>query len=323
MKTRKLGRQGLEVSALGLGCMGMSYAYGPADDTESLRVLQRSLELGCNFWDTAELYGPFKNEELLGRALKQVKRERVVVATKFAMKFGPTGEMLGLDSSPAHLKKAVEGSLKRLGTDHIDLLYQHRLDPNTPIEDTVGAMGELVREGKVRYLGLSEVGPAILRRAHKVHPISALQSEYSLWERGLERAVIPTLRELGIGLVAYSPMGRGFLTGRFSKPEDLPETDWRRNNPRFQAESFKHNLELVDAVQAIAKDCGATPAQVALAWLLRKGGDIVPIPGTKREKYLAENLKAAELVLPDLALRGLDELLRNSPFRGAGIRKPR
>jgi aryl-alcohol dehydrogenase-like predicted oxidoreductase len=296
--------------------MGMSYAYGPADDAESLRVLRRSLELGCNFWDTAELYGPFKNEELIGRALKEVGRDRVIVATKFAMKFGPGGEMLGLDSSPGHLKKAVEGSLKRLGTSHIDLLYQHRLDPATPIEETVGAMADLVREGKVRYLGLSEVGPAILKRAHAVHPLSALQSEYSLWERNVEAEVLPTLRELGIGFVPYSPLGRGFLTGQIKRIEDLEAGDYRRNSPRFQGENLRKNLDLVDAIHAIAADKGCAPSQLALAWVLAQGTDIVPIPGTKRRKYLEENVRALEVKLTAEELARIDRVIPSGAAAG-------
>src|SRR5258708_5026668 len=264
MQKRRLGAQGLEVSAIGLGCMGMSWAYGSGDDSESIRVLHRSLELGVNFWDTAELYGPFKNEALLGRALKGVPRENVVIATKFAMKFGANGDIIGLDSSPAHVREALEGSLRRLGTDYVDLYYQHRLDPNTPIEDTVGALSELVQEGKVRYIGLSEVGPGTIRRANAVHPLTAVQSEYSLWEREVEDQVLPTLRDLGIGFVAYSPLGRGFLTGAIKSPLDLPQDDWRRTNPRFQGENFKLNFRLVEIVNEIAKSIQATPGQVAI-----------------------------------------------------------
>lgn len=243
MTKRKLGKQGLEVSAVGLGCMGMSYAYNiNADEEESVRVLERSLELGVNFWDTAQMYGPFKNEELLGKVLKTKKREDIVIATKFAYRFDEHGKATVLDGSPKHVKESVEGSLKRLGTDYIDLYYQHRMDPNVPIEETVGAMAELVREGKVRYIGLSEAGPTTIRKGNAVHPISAVQTEYSLWERGLEEKVLPTLRELGVGLVAYSPLGRGFLSGRIKSIEDLPLGDWRRNNPRFQGENFTHNF---------------------------------------------------------------------------------
>jgi len=318
MYKRKLGRQGLEVSAMGLGCMGMSYAYGHPDDASSIRVLRRALELGINFWDTAEMYGPFSNEELLGSLLKEVPRQRLTIATKFAWKFGPHGELLALDSSPAQVHKSIEGSLKRLGTDHIDLYYQHRLDPAVPIEETMGALAELVTQGKVRYIGLSEVGPGIVRRAHAVHPLSAVQSEYSLWERGVEDKLLPVLRELGIGLVAYSPMGRGLLTGRISSLEDLESSDWRRTNPRFQAENMIHNLELVSAVKEIASAHDATPAQVALAWLLRRGSDIVPIPGTKHLRYLEENADAVGLKLADEVWATLDKAVNS--FRVAGER---
>lgn len=320
MQKRKLGSQGLEVSALGLGCMGMSYAYGHADDAESLRVLDKALELGINFWDTAEMYGPFTNEELLGRALKGKRRQEVIIATKFAWKFGPGGELIGLDGSPSHIRESIEGSLKRLGTDYIDLYYQHRLDPATPVEETVGALADLVREGKVRYIGLSEVGPGTIRRAHAVHPLSAVQSEYSLWERGVEEKVLPALRELGIGFVAYSPMGRGFLTGRITCVNDLVESDWRRNNPRFQGENCVRNLKLVEIVKDISASHGVTPAQVALAWLLRRSGDLVPIPGTKHVKYLEENARAAGLGLPESAWTDLDKAL--SSFHVAGARYP-
>jgi aryl-alcohol dehydrogenase-like predicted oxidoreductase len=306
--------------------MGMSFAYkGGGDEASSLRVLHRSLELGVDFWDTAELYGPFANEELLGRALATVRREDVVIATKFAFRYAD-GQVTGLDSSPAAVRAAVEGSLRRLGTDYIDLIYQHRLDPATPIEETMGAVAALAREGKIRYAGLSEVGPGTIRRAHAVFPLSAVQTEYSLWERGVEEKVLPVLRELGIGLVAYSPLGRGFLTGRFEAPESLPEGDWRRGNPRFTAENFEHNRGLVHEVEEIGKAHGATPAQVALAWLLRQtaGGPgqsrVVPIPGTTRVKYLEQNAAAAALSLPESAWVALDRLL--SSFRTAGARYP-
>lgn len=320
MQRRKLGHQGLEVPAIGLGCMGMSWAYGGTDDANALNVLHRALDLGMNLWDTAELYGPFRNEELLGRALKGRARESVVIATKFAFRFDANGRNVGLDSSPAHVKRAIDGSLTRLGTDHVDLYYQHRLDPRTPIEDTIGAMAELVQAGKVRYLGLSEVGPGTIRRAHAVHPLSALQSEYSLWERGVEDAVLPQLRDLGIGFVAYSPIGRGFLSGKITGSEALGSADTRRNHPRFQGENFAHNMRLVEAVRAIAEAHGATPAQVALAWLLRQGDDIVPIPGTRHVSYLEENAGAAELRLPEAAWAKLDDLLGS--FRVAGQRYP-
>jgi len=320
MHKRKLGRQGLEVSALGLGCMGMSYAYGHADDAASVAVLRRAFDLGINFWDTAELYGPFTNEELLGRLLKELPRQRLTIATKFAWRFGPHGEPVALDSSPAQIRKAVEGSLRRLGTDHIDLYYQHRLDPATPIEETVGALAELVRQGKVRYLGLSEVGPGTVRRAHAVHPISAVQSEFSLWERGVERRLLPTLRELGIGFVAYSPLGRGFLTGKIQSRDDLESADWRRGNPRFQEENLLHNLELVSLVSSIAAAHDVTPAQVALAWVLRRGSDIVAIPGTKHLRYLEENAQAAVLQLSGHVWSELDQVLEH--FEVAGERYP-
>src|SRR6266705_2845398 len=317
MERRKLGRQGLEVSALGLGCMGMSWAYGGADESECIRVIHHALDIGVNFFDTAETYGPFKNEELIGRALKGKRRDDVIIATKFAWKFGPNNEQIGLDSSPANIKRSIEGSLRRLGTSYIDLYYQHRLDPNTPIEDTVGAMADLVKQGKVRYIGLSEVGPGTIRRAHATHPVSAVQSEYSLWTRGVEDKVLPTMRELGIGFVAYSPIGRGFLSGKIKTPDDLAESDWRRHNPRFQHENFRHNSELVGIVEKIASANQVTPAQVALAWLLRRGDDIVPIPGTRHIQYLEENAKAADIQLPESAWSDLDGALSSFDVAGA------
>jgi aryl-alcohol dehydrogenase-like predicted oxidoreductase len=316
METRQLGRQGLEVGAIGLGCMGMSWAYGSADESDSVRVLHRAIEIGVNFWDTAEMYGPFKNEELLGRALKGKRRQDVVIATKFAMKFGPNGEVLGLDSSPAHIKWSIEGSLRRLGTDYIDLYYQHRLDPNTPVEDTVGAMADLVKAGKVRYIGLSEVGPSTIRRAHAIHPLTAVQSEYSLWTRDIEK-VLPTMRELRIGLVAYSPIGRGFLSGKIRKPTDLSESDWRRTNPRFQRGNFEHNLKLVEIVEEIAGANRVTPSQIALAWVLRRGNDIVPIPGTRHVQYLEENAKAAGIILSEASWAELDKAVDSFNVAGA------
>lgn len=319
MHERKLGRQGLQVSTLGLGCMGMSWAYGPADETESLRVLHRSVEIGINFWDTAEIYGPYMNEELVGRALKTVRRDKVMVATKFAFRI-ENGQMAGMDSSPAHIKEAVEGSLMRLGTDYIDLYYQHRLDPATPIEDTVGAMADLVKAGKVRYIGLSEVGPGTIRRANAVHPLTAVQTEYSLWEQGVNKKVLPALRELGIGLVAYSPIGRGFLSGKIRSLDDLSSDDWRRNNPRFQGDNFQHNFRLVEAVRRVAAANNVTPAQVALAWVLREGSDIVPIPGTRHVQYLEENAAAETLKLPDSAWLELEQALGS--FHTAGLRYP-
>jgi len=316
LTTRKLGRQGLEVSALGLGCMGMSQSYGPAEEGESLATIHRALDLGVTFFDTAEVYGPFVNEELLGRALAG-RRDRAIIATKFGWKI-EHGRSVGLDSRPAHVREAVEGSLRRLGTDHIDLLYQHRVDPQVPIEDVIGAMAELVREGKVRFLGLSEAGEGTIRRAHAVHPISALQSEYSLWERNLEPRIIPLLRELGIGLVPFCPLGRGFLAGAAKRAEEYPEGDFRRGDPRFQGANFDANVRAATVVREIAAGVAATPAQVALAWLLAKGDDLVPIPGTKRRRYLEENVAAASLGLDDAEIERLDEALM--PGRVAGPR---
>ena len=298
LSKRKLGRQGLEVSALGLGCMGMSQSYGTPeerDERESLATLQRALELGVTFFDTAEVYGPFHNEELLGRALRG-RRDQVVLATKFGFRI-EDGKIAGTDSRPEHVREVVEASLRRLRTDHIDLLYQHRVDKQVPIEDVVGAMAALVREGKVRYLGLSEAGVETLRRAHAVHPLSALQSEYSLWERGLEERILPVLRELGIGLVPFAPLGRGFLTGTVQRAESFPEGDFRRNDPRLQGANFDANQRIASGVNDVARRKGATPGQVALAWLLNQGEDIVSIPGTKRRKYLEENVAAADVVL--------------------------
>src|SRR5829696_9185016 len=291
LTARTLGSQGLTVSALGLGCMGMSHSYGTAeerDETESIATLHRAIELGCTFLDTAEVYGPFTNEELLGRALKG-RREQVILATKFGFRI-ENGATTGLDSRPEHVREAVEGSLRRLATDRIDLLYQHRVDRTVPIEDTVGAMAELVHEGKVRFLGLSEAGAKTIRRAHAVHPISALQSEYSLWERNLEPEIVPLLRELGIGLVPFAPLGRGFLTGAVKRAEEYPEGDFRRGDPRYQGENFDANVRAAAAVRDLAGARGVTAAQIALAWLLHRGPDIVPIPGTKRVARLQENV---------------------------------
>ncbi len=316
MRQRALGRQGLTVSAIGLGCMGMSEFYGPGDEAESIATLHRALELGVTFLDTAEVYGPFRNEELLGRALAG-KRDGVVIATKFGFRI-EDGASVGLDSRPEHVREAVEGSLRRLRTDRIDLLYQHRVDPAVPIEDVVGAMAALVREGKVRWLGLSEAGARTIRRAHAVHPISALQSEYSLWERNLEPEIIPLLRRLGIGLVPFSPLGRGFLTGAVRRAEDYPESDFRRRDPRFQGANFDANVRAADAVRALAARKGATPGQLALAWLLHRGDDVVPIPGTKRRRYLEENVAAADLALSPGELAALDAAL--PPEKVAGPR---
>ncbi len=307
MHERKLGTQGLVVSEMGLGCMGMTWAYGAADPVEAEATLRRALELGVTFFDTAEIYGPFTNEELVGRALKGV-RDRVVIATKFGFRY-EDGKMAGLDSSPENVRRACDGSLKRLGTDHIDLWYQHRVDPNVPIEETVGAMAELVKAGKVRYLGLSEAGPATLRRAHAVHPITALQSEYSLWTRDHEDGSLPACRELGIGFVAYSPLGRGYLTGAIASLDALAADDWRRTNPRFAGDAMAANQKLVAPVKELAAKKGCTPGQVALAWLLSKGEDIVPIPGTKRVKWLEENVAATKVWLTGEETAWLDEVV--------------
>jgi aryl-alcohol dehydrogenase-like predicted oxidoreductase len=299
MQKRHLGKNGPLVSALGLGCMGMSYAYGPADEAESLRVLHRYLELGGNFLDTAEVYGPYKNEELVGRFLREVRRDSVVIATKFGFRIAD-GKITGVDSSPKNIRRACDDSLKRLGVETIDLYYQHRVDPSTPIEETVGAMAELVRAGKVRALGLSEANPETLRRAAKVHPIAALQSEYSLWSREIEtNGVLATCRELEITFVPYSPLGRGFLTGAIQKLDDLDPTDWRRTNPRFGEKALQANLKLANTVKEFASKKGCTPAQLALAWVLAQGDDLVPIPGTKRVRYLEDNMGALAVNLSE------------------------
>jgi aryl-alcohol dehydrogenase-like predicted oxidoreductase len=292
--------------------MGMSQSYGPADEQESLATIDRALDLGIDFFDTAEVYGPYINEELVGRALRG-KRDKVIIATKFGWKI-EDGKMTGLDSK--HIRQAVEGSLKRLGTDHIDLLYQHRVDPEVPIETVVGTMSELVAEGKVRFLGLSEAGEQTIRRAHAVHPITALQSEYSLWERNLEPRIIPLLRELGIGLIPFSPLGRGFLAGSVKRAEEYPEGDFRRGDPRFQGENFDANMRAASVVREIASKHDATPAQIALAWLLHKGDDIVPIPGTKRRKYLEENVAAVSITLSGEEMTQLDDSLRPEAVAG-------
>jgi aryl-alcohol dehydrogenase-like predicted oxidoreductase len=305
MDTRRLGVEGLEVSAEGLGCMGMSAFYGTTDEGEAIATIHRALELGVNFFDTAEMYGPHTNEELLGRALAG-RRDEVVIATKFGVRYERTedGGRRGpiRDGSPENVRRSIEGSLTRLGTDRVDLYYQHRIDPDTPIEETVGALAELVAEGKVRYIGLSEASAETIRRANAVHPIAAVQTEYSLWTRDLEDAILPTMRELGIGLVAYSPLGRGFLSGRFRRPEDLDEDDFRRTGPRFTGANLERNLELVAKVEAQAAEKGCTPGQLALAWVLAQGDDVVPIPGTKRRRYLEENVAATELELTDADL---------------------
>lgn len=316
MQKRKLGSQGLEVSAIGLGCMGMSQSYGPADETESIATLHRAIELGCTFLDTAEVYGPYKNEELLGRALKG-RRDEVTLATKFGFRL-KDGKQVGTerDSRPETIRSAVEGSLKRLATDHIDLIYQHRVDPAVPMEDVAATVAELVKEGKVRYFGLSEAGVANIRCAHAVLPVSAVQSEYSLWERNLEADVIPALKELGIGLVPFSPLGRGFLTGEVKRAEDYPEGDFRRGDPRYQGENYDANVRAAEAVRSVASSLAVKPGQVALAWILHKGSDFVPIPGTKRRTYLEDNIAAASIALNAEQMKALDEALAPGKVSG-------
>jgi aryl-alcohol dehydrogenase-like predicted oxidoreductase len=326
MHTRTLGPEGPEVSAIGLGCMGMSAFYGEADEGEAIATIHRALDLGCNFLDTSDMYGPHTNERLVGRAIKG-RRDEVFLATKFGIKLEP-GEAGGppvrsIDGTPDYVRSACEGSLQRLGVEQIDLYYQHRVDPNTPIEDTVAAMAELVSEGKVRYLGLSEASAETIRRAHDVHPITALQTEYSLWTRDVEAEILPTLEELGIGLVAYSPLGRGFLSGRFSTPDELDEGDFRRYGPRFTGENLEHNTELVARLRELASEKGVTPGQLALAWVLHRGDHVVPIPGTKRVSYLEENVAAADIPLSEAEVQRITEavpMAAGARYDEAGMR---
>lgn len=313
MNIRNLGS--LSVSEIGLGCMGMSEFYGATNEDEAIATIHRSIELGSTFLDTADMYGPFTNEKLVGKAIAD-RRDKVVLATKFGNERNPDGSWVGINGKPEYVKQACEASLSRLGVDHIDLYYQHRVDTSVPIEDTIGAMAELVKEGKVRYLGMSEASASTIRKAHAVHPITALQSEYSLWSRDPEEEIFATLQELGIGFVAYSPLGRGFLTGAFQKPEDIPEGDFRRHNPRFQGDNFFKNLELVKKVTELANEKNCTPSQLALAWVLAQSDTIVPIPGTKRIKYLEENIGAADVVLSSDDLQKLDEIAPHGQTAG-------
>jgi len=306
VQQRTLGYD-LRVSAQGLGCMGMSEFYGASNESEAIATIHRALDLGVNFLDTADMYGPFTNEKLVGRAIRD-RRDGVIVATKFGNMRGEDGSFLGISGAPDYVRKACDASLQRLGVDVIDLYYQHRVDNKTPIEETVGAMAELVQAGKVRYLGLSEAAPATIRRAHATHPIAALQTEYSLWSRDPEDEILPTVRELGIGFVAYSPLGRGFLTGRFRSVDDFDPKDYRRNSPRFAGENFRKNLDVLERIEELAREKGVTPSQLALAWVLHRGDDIVPIPGTKHVKYLEENVRASEIRLTEDELRRIDEV---------------
>ncbi|HKZ27058.1 MAG TPA: aldo/keto reductase [Rubrobacteraceae bacterium] len=316
MNERNLGKEGLRVSELGLGCMGMSEFYGTGDEDESIATIHRAIELGVTFLDTADMYGPFTNEKLVGKAIAD-RRDQVVLATKFGNERGEDGSFIGVNGKPDYVRQSCDGSLKRLGVDHIDLYYQHRVDPEVPIEETVGAMKELVEAGKVRFLGLSEAAPETIRKAHEVHPNSALQTEYSLFTREVEDEILPTLRELGIGFVAYSPLGRGFLTGRWRSIEDMPEEDTRTARfPRFQEENFRKNLELADKVRDISDEKGITTGQLALAWLLRQGDDIVPIPGTKRRERLEENAVATDVTLTDEDLRRIEEAIPRGSVAG-------
>jgi aryl-alcohol dehydrogenase-like predicted oxidoreductase len=317
MKTVKLGQQGLEVPAVGLGCMGMSDFYGSSDESGNLKLLDEAIEIGCNFWDTADMYGPFTNEQLLGKAIKN-RREKVILATKFGIRRGQDGSWLGISGSPEYVRACCDASLKRLRTDHIDLYYQHRPDPEVPVEDTVGAMAELVREGKVLYIGLSEASVEDLEKAHRTYPLSALQTELSLWSRDVEESILPKARELGIGFVAYSPLGRGFLTGAIKKRSDLDQDDWRLSNPRFSEEAIERNLDLVEKVKHIAGEKGVTPSQVALAWVLAQGDDIAAIPGTRHSEYLNLNWAAQAVVLSSEEKAELDSFSR--VFKVAGDR---